>query len=317
MVAPPLAVADDHEAGAQIGQHRGRHAAGVGALFGGMAILPADLHCPGRNDHRPVDQREGRRDPQAARAAAGPSARHGGNLGDILAQAVHLPVADDQGGHGLSSNAAWGSEAALVASEGPRYKRRVSLPCRNCDDFLLPPLSHQLAGPDPVRHHPGGLCRDRGERSLRRRCAGRLGRKGGQAHHHRARSAAGRGPRGARGAAARSGDDPGRSRAPGRCRADGHPAHRPGRDGGNGPRRRAWRVGRGGRSGHRRHPRLPVGRALRSGHLRPGHRRPGPHRQEAAPVHRRRSDARTADQADHRGARRARWRRPPLCKAAG
>ena len=158
IVTPPLAVANDDEARAQISQHRGRHAAGMGAFRVAVAILAADLHRAGRNDHRAINEREGRRDPDARTSLGRAAASHGGDLGDILAQAIHLPVADDQGRHCRFSTfwrCLW--QAARVVTSGA-FK-----PSRIFDARIFSPFAHQLARARPVRVDPGGLCHHRRE----------------------------------------------------------------------------------------------------------------------------------------------------------
>ena len=91
-------MAEDDIAAAEIGQHGGADAAGMGAGFGLVAILPAQ--GDGRSGERAGDRVE-RSERREHRDIAGIGRRSGGGgrfreRDGLGAQPVHLPVAGDQ-----------------------------------------------------------------------------------------------------------------------------------------------------------------------------------------------------------------------------
>ena len=97
MLPPPLGVADNHIPGTKIGEHGRRNIAGIGTPILSVAILPAGFHTA--FGHRFLHQiKQGCR--WAENDIAGTVARlmadRFGQLGGVIDQLVHFPVADNQ-----------------------------------------------------------------------------------------------------------------------------------------------------------------------------------------------------------------------------
>lgn len=96
VVRAPFRMTDDDVARADVGQHRRREVAGMRAVGGGMAVLPADLdgRADGR-DGKDIGQRRRRADEEvdlAAQAGVVTLENRAEGLGGG-SRAVHLPVA--------------------------------------------------------------------------------------------------------------------------------------------------------------------------------------------------------------------------------
>ena len=99
MVLPPLAMTEDHELGAGIGNHGCIDVASVRAFGSGMAILRADADLFGLFMHR-VDQRVRRGNGDFDLHVALRCTVDGACFGKHGARAVHFPVSDDVGPFG-------------------------------------------------------------------------------------------------------------------------------------------------------------------------------------------------------------------------
>ncbi len=106
VIGTPLRMADNDGACAGIRQHFGRDIAGMGARGLGMTILPPDRQALRARQFRckSGNQRCGRTHQQIGLPGdLGGPREHGLELGHRGAQAVHFPVAGDQGPNGSSS----------------------------------------------------------------------------------------------------------------------------------------------------------------------------------------------------------------------
>jgi hypothetical protein len=95
MIGTALGVPDDHVAAAELGQHRHRHLAGVGALLVRRAVLGAPADVAAGQVQRPPRGRETAGTPPR-RSQRGAPCDTGQQFGIGLVAAVHLPVAHHQ-----------------------------------------------------------------------------------------------------------------------------------------------------------------------------------------------------------------------------